>query len=100
MKRRPERSGVPAALSSLDCSNLVGADEEGAGSDQADVLRTCPSGPFSIAPAVAGALWLVHAFSAITGNRAYGWARWVLLAGLPLLAVAMAETAWWGSHSH
>jgi hypothetical protein len=48
--------------------------------------------PFSIVPAVVEPLWLVHAFLAITGSRAYGWTRWVLPASLPLLAVTMAMT--------
>ncbi|QDG68114.1 hypothetical protein NIBR502772_19595 [Pseudarthrobacter sp. NIBRBAC000502772] len=48
--------------------------------------------PFSVVPVVVGALWLVHAFLAITGSRAYGWTRWILLAGLPLWAVMLAVT--------
>ncbi|MBE4719332.1 hypothetical protein [Pseudarthrobacter sp. AB1] len=45
--------------------------------------------PFSTVPAVVGVLWLIHAFLAITGNRAYVWTRGILLAGLPLSAVSM-----------
>lgn len=52
----------------------------------------CQVSPFDIVPAVVGVLWLVHAFLAVTGSRGYGWTRWALLAGLPLLAVAMAVT--------
>lgn len=45
--------------------------------------------PFIVVPVVVGVLWLVHAFLGIAGSRAYRYTRWILFAGLPVLAVTM-----------
>lgn len=42
-----------------------------------------------VVPVVVGVLWLVHAFLGIAGGRAYRCTRWILFAGLPVLAVTM-----------
>jgi putative Ca2+/H+ antiporter (TMEM165/GDT1 family) len=44
---------------------------------------------FVIVPVVVGVLWLAHAFLGMTGSRAYRWTRWLLFAGLPVLAAVM-----------
>jgi putative Ca2+/H+ antiporter (TMEM165/GDT1 family) len=45
--------------------------------------------PFVVVPVIAGVLWLAHAFLGIVGSRAYQWTRWLLFAGLPVLAAVM-----------
>jgi putative Ca2+/H+ antiporter (TMEM165/GDT1 family) len=45
--------------------------------------------PFIIVPVVVGVLWLVHASLGVAGKRAHSCTRWILFAGLPILAVAM-----------
>jgi putative Ca2+/H+ antiporter (TMEM165/GDT1 family) len=42
-----------------------------------------------VVPGVVGVLWLVRAFLGIAGSRAYRCTRWILFAGLPVLAVTM-----------
>lgn len=46
--------------------------------------------PFIVVPVVVGVLWLVHASLGVTGSSAYRYTRWLLFAGLPVVAVTMA----------
>jgi putative Ca2+/H+ antiporter (TMEM165/GDT1 family) len=45
--------------------------------------------PFMVLPLVAGILWLGHAGLNIMHGPASRYTRWILFAGLPVLAVAM-----------
>ncbi|WP_455834088.1 hypothetical protein [Pseudarthrobacter siccitolerans] len=45
--------------------------------------------PFAVLPVVAGVLWLGHAGLSIANGAASRYTRWIVFAGLPILAVVM-----------